>query len=119
MARQVIVLALIFIALVGVVSAATETANATATATANATDKAPATDKAAETPTAEAADAEAPSVGANGETIGEEANAPTGELGPATAEALGPSGDKKSNAGALKVSVAMAGVAAVVGFFSF
>ncbi|KAL5718823.1 hypothetical protein ACHQM5_011689 [Ranunculus cassubicifolius] len=116
MARQVIVLALIFIALVGAVSAAKEGA---ATATDKTPTASPATESAV-TPTAEAVDAEGPSVGENGETIGEDANAPTGELGPATAEALGPAGDaKSSSATGLKVSVALAGVAAIAGVLSF
>ena len=115
MARQVIALALIFVALVGAVSAAKEGAT---TPTAS-----PATESAV-TPTAEAVDAVAPSTGANGETIGEEANAPTGELGPATAEALGPAGDEGKTAGkaaGLKVSFALAaaGVVGIAGVLSF
>ncbi|PIA43812.1 hypothetical protein AQUCO_01800097v1 [Aquilegia coerulea] len=111
MARQIVVLALIFFAIVGAVSAKDQAAA-----------KAPSAEApvaSAEGPTGIAEEGGvSPSVGESGEVIGETDDAPSGPLGPVTAEAVAPASDK-SGAGALKVSAAVACVAAVAGFLSF
>ncbi|KAF5189795.1 hypothetical protein FRX31_020618 [Thalictrum thalictroides] len=113
MARQIVVLALVFFAIVGAVSAKNHQEAKAPSA------QAPVASAEGPSGIAEEA-ASSPTVGEGGEVIGETDNdAPSGPLGPVTAEGLGPSSDGKSGAGALKVSIAVVGVAAVAGFLSF